>query len=127
MSKIQLHSKYDDLIKQRDSRKKKYQFIHALLYRLKHRRNTVVLFSPPDFRNPYQTLIYSNITDKLFVPTTVDKLYRYQLLGLSNSFHIHWDEYVLPYTNIQVSKHYRVLLEKFKSRGGKLIWTLHNE
>ncbi|THK41161.1 hypothetical protein E8Q33_10245 [Methylophaga sp. SB9B] len=75
-----------------EKRRKKRPLIRAILSKLLNPSSRLMVYTPANFDNPYQTLLYSAFKKIIIAPTTADKFLRYQKLGMSSLLHIHWDE-----------------------------------
>lgn len=110
-----------------EKRRKKRPLVRAFISKLLNPTSHLMIYTPANFDNPYQTLLYSAFKKIIIAPTTADKFIRYQKLGMSSLLHIHWDEDFLRKNDPHRSKQTRNSLQSFKQGGGKIIWTVHNE
>lgn len=108
-------------------RKQKHPLIRAFLSRILHPSKHLVVYTPANFDNPYQTLFYSGFSKTIVARTSSDKFLRYQRLGLSQLLHVHWDEDFFRNKTAQLSEQVREALVEYKIKGGGIIWTVHNE
>lgn len=122
-----MNETYNCQLKKDGLSKKKHVFIRASLRKILKPSLNVVMFSPADFENPYQSLIYSSLQSSYMANVTVDNILRYQRFGVSNILHIHWDEYFLSTNNAVRAKEQREILKTFLDEGGRIVWTVHNQ
>ena len=108
-------------------RKRKRPLIRAFFNKLFHPTHNLMVYTPANFANPYQTLFYSAFNKTIVVATKADKFLRFQKFGLTNLLHVHWDEDFLRKNDFERAKQARDSLLEFKQNGGKVIWTVHNE
>jgi glycosyltransferase involved in cell wall biosynthesis len=86
--------------------------------------------------NPYQAMLYSTLEEAGAYPIAVDNLPDHlrrqnESPGKPGCLHVHWTSPILqrargPYRASLVLQRLTEELERFKSRGGRLIWTIHN-
>lgn len=76
-------------------------------------------------KNPYQQLLYSAWAARV-LPLSPTRALVLRRCGLLDWLHIHWDEYVFPVDDPELSARTRRRLEAFRRHGGRIIWTLHN-
>lgn len=117
----------EKLRKSAERRQRKRPLIRAFFKKLIHPTKQLMVYTPANFANPYQTLFYSGFKKTLVTATTADKFLRYQKFGLTNLLHLHWDEDFLRKNDPARAKRAKTALEEFKKNGGKVIWTVHNE
>lgn len=108
-------------------RKKKHPMIRAVFNKLLHPTKYLMVYSPPNADNPYQTLFYSGFNRTIVAPAAAEKFLRYQILGISKLLHVHWDEDFLRKKDPQQARNVRNSLIEFKQKNGKVIWTVHNQ
>lgn len=108
-------------------RKRKRPLIRAFFNKLIHPTHNLMVYTPANFANPYQTLLYSGFKKTIVAATTADKFLRYQQFGLTNLLHLHWDEDFLRKNDPPRANRARAAVEEFKKNGGKVLWTVHNE
>jgi GT2 family glycosyltransferase/glycosyltransferase involved in cell wall biosynthesis len=94
------------------------------------------LFFYPDYTvtNPYQTLLYSNLSGCDAEPLTIDLAIQFLIENKPSSciFHIHWQNIITgpaktAYEHRKLAKEFIAKLNYFKKLGGTLIWTIHNK
>jgi len=94
------------------------------------------LFFYPDYRatNPYQELLYSNLTNCNVGSSNIDEAIEY--LTENNItpcvFHVHWQNVVTAsaknsYEHRKFANEFISKLNYFKELGGKVFWTIHNK
>jgi len=110
-----------------ERRKRKRPLIRAFFNKLLHPTHQMMVYTPANYANPYQTLLYSGFKKTLVTATTADKFLRYQAFGLTNLLHIHWDEDFLRKNDPPRANRARAAVEEFKKKGGGVLWTVHNE
>lgn len=110
-----------------EKRKRKRPLIRAFFNKLLHPTRLLMVYTPANFANPYQTLLYSGFKKTLVTATTADKFMRYQAFGLTNLLHIHWDEDFLRKNDPSRASRVRASVQEFKRKEGKVVWTVHNE
>ena len=88
----------------------------------------------PDYRlaNPYQELLYAGIDKAFSIEPTMD--WQAALDGATAPFvfHLHWEDRVYRMEDDIAAAHAQAqafikALEHFKHKGGKIVWTIHNE
>lgn len=114
------------LRKKANNRRKKYPFFRALLTKVLFPWKPVVIYTPGDFQNPYQSLLYSKFKAHVS-PVTIDKVLRYHRFRVADVLHIHWDEAVIPKADEKKSSHVKQVIKSYHNAGGKIIWTVHNK
>ncbi len=91
----------------------------------------------PDYRqaNPYQTLLYGSLPDRFIIEagSIHDALWRQAAgdLDTSTIFHLHWEDAVIKNEPSQAAaraaaEEFIEALQIFRSRGGAVVWTVHN-
>ena len=94
------------------------------------------LFFYPDYRatNPYQELLYSNLTNCNVDSFTIDEAIEYLTENNISPcvYHVHWQNIVTApaqtsHEHRKLAKDFISKLNYFKDLGGKVIWTIHNK
>lgn len=96
-----------------------------------------VHFYPNYDRNPYQQMLYGRLGDAGAYASPVDDVQRFLQLqdetpaAPSGILHVHWTAPILqwaagPFRAAGVLQRFEEGLERFRSRGGRLVWTIHN-
>lgn len=95
------------------------------------RRRELVFF--PDYRaaNPYQDLLYRSLEPHVSArPGTIDELTDLAPHAGLPLFHLHWDDELTRHhdeaKSLKLVRAFLSALERFKDRGGRVLWTLHN-
>lgn len=97
----------------------------------------VLGYTPVGRTNPYQALLYRAAEDYNIATVPVvkswdfHKLFRVPTDGSTVILHIHWTSFILhgitSYTTAKKKiQDFRSAIDEIKSKGGKIIWTLHN-
>jgi glycosyltransferase involved in cell wall biosynthesis len=98
-------------------------------------RSHVVFY--PDYRhaNPYQTLLYGNLPSHFTSESgSIHDALKRQVAGGANAnaiFHLHWEDAVIKNERSEAAaqaaaKAFIEALQLFRSRGGAVVWTVHN-
>ena len=132
-----MQSKHLNLIS--NSLKKKYHIVH---WRLKNKdlnpfsiKPTIQVYFYPNYSrdNPYQLLLYSACKQKGIrcTPSKIEDVVSSKMKISNSIFHLHWTAPILrPAKNqtdaINLKNEFIHMIDKFKKKGGKFIWTIHN-
>lgn len=97
-----------------------------------HSQHQVIVY--PDYcaANPYQRLLYNGLAPTFRAEITNDW---YEVINAANDpflLHLHWEDAIYRMQEDadaarSRAQHFVDTVERFKDRGGQLIWTVHNE
>lgn len=98
----------------------------------------ILLACHPSFvTNPYQTLLYGSVRESGFAPVRMvrfdqlDELEDLQVAGFRTVLHLHWLHLVLRDAATErearrLSAAFLDRLDRYRARGGRIVWTVHN-
>ena len=98
-----------------------------------YRRERISVVFYPDYRNanPYQDLLYRSLEPLVAARSgTIDELADLDPGARLPLFHLHWDDELTRHHDEAHSLHlvrsFLSALERFRERGGRVVWTMHN-
>lgn len=100
-------------------------------FAVQHKNPEILIFPDYSYSNPYQKLLYKNLKDTFDIYKGDLDLAIERIEHNSVFFHLHWLNFI--FNQAENEKHAATLVDdfllkikQFKDRGGKLVWTIHN-